>query len=133
MSSFLLSISTPEKVFYHGPVESVVLATTEGEMGVLDKHMPMVVALGMAPMRIKTEQGWRTAALSGGFAQIKGNRVVILADTAEWPEEIEVNRALEAKKRAEERLRQHKSEVEYLQSQVALKRAIMRLRVVNQK
>lgn len=129
MSSFMLHISTPEKVFYSGSVESLVLTTTEGEMGVLDKHVLMVVALETAPISMKTEQGWKQAALSGGFAQIKGSQVVILADTAEWPEEIEVHRAQEAKKRAEERLLARRSEIEFMQSQVALKRAIMRINV----
>lgn len=133
METFTLNISTPERVFFDGPAESIVLTTTEGEMGVMSRHMLMVVALETAPIRIKTESGWRTAALSGGFAQITGNQVVILADTAEWPEEIEISRAEEAKKRAEERLQARRSEVEYMQSQVALKRAIIRLNVVGKK
>ena len=129
MSGFTLNISTPEKAFYSGDVESLVITTTEGEMGVLSNHSLMVVALDTAPIRFKTEQGWRVAALAGGFAQIKGERVDILAHSAEWPEEIETNRALEAKKRAEERLRARLNEVEYLRSKVALRRAIMRLNV----
>ena len=133
MSAFLLNISTPEKVFYNGAVESVVLTTTEGEMGVLENHALTVVALETGPIRIKTAEGWRLGALSGGFAQITGAKLVILADTAEWPEDIEINRAEEAKHRAEERLRARRSEIEYVQSQVALKRAVNRLNIAKGK
>lgn len=133
MQKFTLNISTPERQFFSGEVESVVLTTTEGEIGVLPNHATMVVALDAAPVKIKLNDGWREAALSGGFAQIKGGQVVILADTAEWPEEIEVNRVLEAKKRAEERIQARLSEVEYLQSQVALRRAMTRLSVIKKR
>jgi F-type H+-transporting ATPase subunit epsilon len=130
MTNFTLQITTPDKEFFSGEVESLVLATEDGEMGVLAHHQLTVTTLGAAPIRFKTAEGWREAALTGGFAQIKGGSVHILADTAEWPEEIEVNRALEAKRRAEERLRTHLSEVEFLRTQVALQRAITRLSVV---
>lgn len=133
MSQLMLTITTPEKLFFSGNVEALTLTTTEGEMGVLPNHISMVVALETAPVKMKTETGWREAAISGGFAQIKGDQTVILADAAEWPEEIEANRALEAKKRAEERLQAHLSEVEYLQSQVALRRAMTRLSVAKKK
>ena len=129
MSGFTLKIFTPEKVFYSGYVKSLVITTTEGEMGVLAHHSLMVVALETAPIRFKTEEGWQVAALAGGFAQIKGKQVDIFAHSAEWPEEIETSRALEAKKRAEDRLRTRLNEEEYLRSKVALQRAIMRLNV----
>ncbi|MDR1067566.1 MAG: F0F1 ATP synthase subunit epsilon, partial [Clostridiales bacterium] len=66
-------------------------------------------------------------ALSDGFAQIKNKTVLIMADSAEWPEEIDVNRALEAKRRSEERLKTRQNEIEYVRSKVALKRALNRL------
>ena len=137
---FTLTISTPEKEFYSGDVESLIITTTEGKMGILPGHELMVVALDIAPIRFKvgespndSQEEWREAALSGGFAEIKGSQVLIVADSAEWPEEIEVNRAMEAKKRAEDRLRAHLSEVEYLRSKIALRRALTRLEVVNSK
>jgi len=131
--TFTLNISTPEREFYHGDVENLILVTTEGEMGVLPGHMPMVVALDISTIRFKEADEWLDAAISGGFAQIRGDRVNILADTAEWPEEIEINRAQEAKRRAEERLQSHLSEVEYIRSQLAKRRAIARLALVNKK
>ena len=128
--TFLLNISTPEKEFYHGDVESLIFTTTEGEMGVLPGHMPMVVALDIAPIRIKEADEWLEAAVLGGFVQIRGESVNILADTAEWPEDIEEARAEEAKRRAEERLQSHLNEVEYLRSELAKRRAIARLSLV---
>ncbi len=122
-----LSIETPEKVFYQGEAEALTLTTPDGEMGVMDSHELMVVALDTGPLRIKVNGGWRDAALSGGFAHIKGTRVVVLADTAEWPEEIELSRAEADKRRAEEIMRARESEMEYLEAIVALKKAVLRI------
>jgi len=127
--TFYLHIATPERDFFSGDAESLVLTTLEGEMGVLAGHTPMVVALDTAPMRMKVGGEWKEATLMGGFAEITNDRAVILADTAEWPEEIEIQRAEEAKRRAEERIRAHANELEYMRSLVALKRALTRLSV----
>jgi F-type H+-transporting ATPase subunit epsilon len=129
--TFRLYITTPEKSFYDNQVECLVLTTTDGEIGILPGHITMVVALTPAPIRIQVPDApeWLTAAIIGGFARISDEDVRIFADTAEWPEEIEYNRALEAKQRAEKRLQAHVNEVEYLRSQVALQRALVRLNV----
>ena len=129
MSSFNLHISTPEKLFFNNDVENVILTSIEGELGVLAGHIPMVTALATGAVKMLVKGEWKTAFISGGFAEIKHDEVVVLADTAEWPEEIEINRALEAKKRAEERMRLHESEVEYARSVAALQRAMTRLRI----
>lgn len=131
MLSFYLIISTPHRLFFSGEAQEIIVTSTEGEMGVLPGHVPMVVAFDSCPMKIKVDDEWKEAALSGGFVEIAGDRVVILADTAEWPEEIELSRALEAKRRAEERIRNRLSEIEYLQSQIALKRALARIKVTH--
>ena len=130
MPLFRLHISTPEKLFFNDDVESVILTSIEGELGVLSGHIPMVTALATGVIKIRAGGEWKTAVISGGFAEIKNDEVVVLADTAEWPEEIEINRAMEAKKRAEERIRLRENEVEYVRSVAALQRAITRLRVV---
>ena len=130
---FMLKISTPEKEFYSGNVDSLIITTPEGEMGVLPGHMTAVVALDIAPIKFKEGDEWQEAAVSGGFASIRSDHVDILADAAEWPEDIEVNRALDAKRRAEERLQNHLNEVEYVRSQLAKRRAIARLSVVKRK
>ncbi|MDR1193505.1 MAG: ATP synthase F1 subunit epsilon [Peptococcaceae bacterium] len=127
--TFLLSITTPEKQFYNGPAESLVITSHDGEKGIWPGHLSMVVALAIAPVRFKVAGQWKLAALTGGFARVRSDRVIILADTAEWPEEIEINRALSAEKRAEERLQTRLSRVEYLRSRIALERAHLRLTV----
>lgn len=127
-SGFNLEIVTPERNFFSGIVEMVVLRTPEGEMGILEGHVPMVVAVDIGPIRIKQNGQWREAVLTEGFMEVKPDKTVIMTDTAEWPEEIDINRAKAAKQRAEERLQRQISQVEYMRSKAALARAIARLR-----
>jgi F-type H+-transporting ATPase subunit epsilon len=129
MVLFNLEIVTPERVFFSGQVEMVVLNTPDGQIGVLAGHIPMVVAVAAGPVKMLKEGKWNTAFLSEGFMEIKQKNSVILADTAEWPDEIDENRARAAKQRAEERLCRKLSEKEYMYSQAALARAMGRLRV----
>src|SRR5665647_1299437 len=127
-STFYLEIITPERKFFSGDIEMVVLKTLEGEIGILKGHAPMVIAVGIGPMRIKKDGEWFEAFLSDGFMEIKQDATVILADTAEWPDEIDVERARAAKERAEERLQRQKDNLETMRSQAALARAIGRLK-----
>lgn len=132
-STFNLEIVTPERKFFSGPVEMVNLKTPDGEIGILSGHMPMVIAVGIGPIRFKKDNGeWLEAVLSEGFMEITQDKTVILTDTAEWPDEIDINRAEEAKKRAEERLQRQLSELEYIRSQGSLARALARLKVGRQ-
>jgi len=128
-NTFYLEIVTPNRVFYSGEVEMVVLKTPEGEMGILKDHMPMVVAVAIGPIRIQAGGQWLEAVLSEGFMEIMKEKTVILVDTAEWPNEIDINRAKAAEERARERLQSQLSKIEYMQSQAALQRAVTRLKV----
>jgi len=128
-STFYLEIVTPDRKFFSGEVESLILTTLDGEMGILRGHIPMVAAVDSGPVRIRHNGEWLVAAVSPGFIQVKGDKCIMLVDTAEWPHEIDINRALAAKRRAEERLHQRRSQVEYLRSQAALSRALARLKV----
>ncbi len=129
----MLNISTPEKLFYEGEVKSLVICSALGKMGILPGHKSMVVDMEMVPIEIETEDGIIEAAIIGGYAQIRHDRITIIADTAEWPEDIEFSRAEEARKRADERLQQHLSETEFMRSQAALRRALLRLSLSNRK
>lgn len=130
--TFKLEIMTPERVFYSDNVEMVIVATPQGELGILAGHMPLVAAIAVGSGRIKKENGeWVEAILTEGFMEVKQDRVVIIADTAEWPHEIDANRAEAARKRAEERLAIKRSEEEYARSQAALARAMARLKVTS--
>jgi F-type H+-transporting ATPase subunit epsilon len=131
-STFNIEILTPEKKFFSGEVEMIILKTTEGEMGVLAGHTPMVVAVAVGPIRIKKDNDWLEAVLTEGFMEVKQDKTVILTDTAEWPNEIDINRAKSAKERAEERLQRQLSQVETMRSRVALARALARLKITKQ-
>lgn len=131
-STFVLEIVSPEKKFFSGEVEMVVLKTLEGEIGILKGHAPMVIAVAIGSMRIKKDGEWLEAVLSDGFMEIKQDKTVILVDSAEWPNEIDVNRANAAKVRAEERLQRQLSQIESIRSQAALSRALARLKITRE-
>lgn len=125
--TFYIEILTPDRKFFWGDVESVIVKTPTGEMGILKDHMPLVVLIDTGAIRIKKDGEWIEAVLSQGFMEVKQNKTIILVDTAEWPDEIDINRAKAAKERAEERMLRKVSQVEYIQSKAALERAMARL------
>lgn len=128
MSTYRLRIITPERVFFDGEVNRIVLKGAEGDMAILANHTPLMTTLALSELTLYSDpKTTRTATLLGGFAKIETDNVVILADAAEWPEEIDVLRAEEAKKRAEEKLKQ--SDQDLIRAQAALRRAIVRLKV----
>ncbi|MGN1180381.1 MAG: ATP synthase F1 subunit epsilon [Suilimivivens sp.] len=127
---FSLRIVTPDRVFYKGEVSMVEFNTTEGEIGVLKKHVPTTVIISPGILTITEAEGTKTAALHAGFAEILQNEVVILAEIIEWPEEIDEERAQRAKERAEERLRSKTPETDILRAETALQRAMARIHVL---
>lgn len=127
--TFKLEIVTPERVFFSENVEMVVVKTPQGEMGILAGHIPLVTVVAVGTSRIKKEDGeWVDAVLTEGFLEVKQEKTIIFTDTAEWPDEIDANRADAARIRAEERLMIKQSDVEYYRSQAALSRAMTRLK-----
>ena len=127
---FTLKIITPDRVFYEGPVSMVEFNTTEGEIGIYKKHVPMTVIVNPGILTIKEDEGTKDAALHAGFAEILQEEVVILAEIIEWPEEIDLDRAQAAKERAEERLRSKTPETDILSAETALQRALSRIHVI---
>lgn len=126
--TFTLRVIVSDKIFFDGKCMQLIIPATDGAMGILANHENMVVAVTNGDMRIQTEDGnWVEAAIGTGFAQISNNRAMVLADTAERPEEIDEERAKRAMERAQERLRQKQSLQEYHLSQAALSRAMSRL------
>ena len=126
--TFTLRVIASDKIFYDGKCVQLIIPATDGAMGILANHENMVVAVTNGDMRIQTEDGsWIEAAIGTGFAQISNNRAMVLADTAERPEEIDEERAKRALERAQVRLRQRQSLQEYHLSQAALSRAMSRL------
>lgn len=125
---FHLEIVSPERIFFTGLAEELVFPSIDGLYGVLAGHEPTVTALQAGELRFKVEGRWQIAAVSDGFVEIMPDYVILLAGTVERPEEIDVNRAKAALERAEERLRQRKSQEEYVRSQAAMARAMARLK-----
>ena len=130
---FNLKITTCDRSFYSGPCESIVLPAIDGEHGVLADHEPMVTAIVSGECRFTANGKQNIIAVGQGFAEIKPEQVEVIVDTAEYPEEIDARRAEEAKIRAEEAMRQKQSIQEYHMNQLALSRAMARLRVTSHK
>ena len=124
-----IEIEACNRHFYEGTCESLILPTIDGEYGVLPEHEPVVMAINAGEARLKVDGEWKKAFLGEGFAEILPDSVILLVDTAEWEEEIDIRRAEEAMARAKERLRQNQSVFEYHNSKADLARAIARLHV----
>lgn len=129
MDTLKLEIVTPERKVYERDVRLVVVKGTAGELGILPRHIPLVTPLKVAPVKAKLEDGSEDKiAVHGGFVEVRQDKVVILAEAAELPEEIDVDRALRAKERAEERLRD-REHYDFRRAEIALQRAMTRLQV----
>lgn len=128
---FKLKIISPDRVFYEGDVSMVELATTEGEIGVYADHIPLTAVIQPCVMNIHEEGGIKKAALHSGFIEILPQQVSILAEIAEWPEEIDVNRANEARIRAEHRLAGNDKGTDMLRAELALKRSMARIKALD--
>ena len=128
-STFYLEMVSPQDVFFSGNARQVILPGVDGAYGVLPNHEPMVTAIMAGIVRYQDEAGnWQEAVASDGCVEVMPELVIVLAATLERPEDIDRNRALAAKQRAEERLRQKQSQYEYYQTQAALARALARLK-----
>ncbi len=124
---FKLQIITPERKFYEGEASMVELTTTEGEIGVYRGHIPMTAIVAPGVLKIHEAGGIKEAALMSGFLEILPEKIVVMAEVAEWPEEIDINRAEEAKIRAERRLKEQSGEIDIVRAETALKKALVRI------
>ncbi|MFA7244834.1 MAG: F0F1 ATP synthase subunit epsilon [Candidatus Magasanikbacteria bacterium] len=128
------TIITPEKKVYKNDVFQVSIPTTSGEITVLPSHIPMVSVLQAGEMRIKDKDGEHPYAISGGFLEVRANsELVILADSAERADNIDLARAEEARKRAEEEMEKVKNteDVDYARLQALIDKEMNRIRVAN--
>ena len=127
-----LEIVTQERRVYSADdVEMVIAPGTEGEMGVLPHHAPLMTSLEEGVMRVKhTTGGEELVAIHGGFMEVLPDKVTVLADAAEHAEEIDVARAEESRRRAEETMKQHRdNKLDYEHADAALRRSLVRLKV----
>ena len=129
--SFNLTIVEPDGVFYEGEIDMLEFNTTEGEIGVLPGHIPMTVIIKPGIMTIyETGKEEKRAAIHAGFAEILPDQVTILAEIAEWPEEIDVARAEAAMERAQARIQEKASGTDMMRAETALLRAMARINLI---
>ena len=130
-NKMMVRVIAPERVFYEGEASFLEFNTIEGIIGLYPKHIPMTVVVAPGVLKIREDGGDKEAALHSGFAVILGDSVTILAESVEWPDEIDVNRANEAKVRAERRLAAKESNIDVHRAEMALKRSLARLGAVD--
>lgn len=130
MSTFHLKIIASDKVFYDGKCEMLIVPGVDGELAVMAHHQDMVAAIQVGDIRFResADAAWQDAVVGIGFVHIAHNRVTVLVDTAEKPEDIDELRAKRALERAEEQLRHKQSIQEFHVSQASLARATYRLK-----
>lgn len=131
--TFNLQIISPTRVFFNGDVDMVEMKTTEGEIGVLAGHIPLTAILEPGVLRIKQQDGTKEAALHDGFVEIQKDKVIVLAESCEWPDEIDMERANEARERAENRIRSGRTDVDMVRAELALKKALTRINLAGRK
>lgn len=129
-NKFEMKIITPDRIFYEGEATMVEFNTTEGEIGIYKDHIPMTVIVKAGILTITEGDTVKNAALHSGFAEILQDRVTILAEIIEWPEEIDLDRAEAAKERAEERIHSRTDKTDISRAETALERAIARIEVI---
>ena len=126
---FDLQIICPDRIFYEGKASMFELNTTEGEVGIYKNHVPMTMIIAPGVATITEADGIKNAAIHAGFIEILQDKITVLAEVAEWPEEIDLERAKEAKERAENLLQIRSSETDIARAETALSRAIARIYV----
>ena len=124
---FQVEIITPDRVFYTGDATMIEFNTVNGEIGVYKHHIPLTTVLAPGIVTIANGDEKKTAAVHAGFAEILGEKVTLLAEVAEWPDEIDLARAEAAKERAEERLSNKSANLDVARAELALRRALVRI------
>lgn len=125
-----LKIVTPERVVLERSVDMIVAKGTAGEFAVLPGHQPLVAALAVDIVRIVENNEEHIAAVMGGLLEVRGNEVTILSDVAELDQEIDIARATQAKERAEAEKTQKTDKLDVYVSEMALSRAIARMKAI---
>ena len=132
MSTFQLNILTPERKFFSGDAEGLIISAPDGELCILAGHVPTVAPIVVGTIKLKLNGEWKSAFTSEGFIEVMHDKVMVFTQACEWPEEIDVDRARRSLERAREHLRQKQSIKEYKESKIALARAMVRLRITHQ-
>jgi F-type H+-transporting ATPase subunit epsilon len=124
-----LEVVTPERIVFQGEVDFISAPGTEGRLGILPEHAPLMTGLKVGQINIKQGKTEIKMAVSGGFLETKDSKIVILADSAETAEQIDIARAKAAKDRAEKRLSSANQEIDITRAELALNKSLNRLKV----
>lgn len=130
---FQVEIITPDRVFFTGEADMIEFTTASGEIGVYKNHIPMTTVLQPGAVTIHNGEEIKVAAVHAGFAEILGEKVTLLAELAEWPDEIDVDRAEAARVRAEERIAAKTEDTDIKRAEFALRKALTRIDVAEHK
>ena len=122
---FKVEIITPDRVFFTGEADILEFTAETGDLGVYKNHIPMTTVLAPGLVTIHNGDEEKVAAVHAGFAEILGDKVTLLAELAEWPDEIDEQRAIAAKERAEQRLASHTEDIDVKRAEFALKKALI--------
>ncbi len=124
-------IMTPDEIFWNEQAEEIILPTNTGQMGVLTNHAPIITALDIGVMSIRTNKDWTSVALMGGFALVKQNQVTVLVNSAESKDKVDAAKAEQAFLDAQEQLDKAVGPKEKVEANFAFKRARTRYQLVN--
>ena len=133
MATTRLEIVTAERVVFSEDVDAVIAPGIEGQLGVLPHHAPLMTTLMPGELLVRKGGEEFSLAITGGFVEVRPDRIIVLADAAERVEEIDVARAEEAKRRAEERISRHPPGVDMARAEAALHRSLIRLKVAERR
>ncbi|MFC1846557.1 F0F1 ATP synthase subunit epsilon [Chloroflexota bacterium] len=134
MATIKLDVVTAEKEVYSDDVDMVLAPGIEGVLGILPQHTPLMTMLQPGELIARKGSSEYSLAVSGGFLEVRPDRVIVLADSAERAEEIDIARAEEAKKRAEERIEaKYESSLDAARADAALQRSLIRLKVATRR
>ena len=132
-NKFKVEIITPDRVFFTGEADMIEFNTGDGQIGVYKNHIPLTTVLEPGVVVIHNDDQQKVAAVHAGFAEILGEKVTILAELAEWPDEIDINRAEAAKQRAEDRIAAKSENLDLKRAEYALHKALIRIDVAGHK
>ena len=133
MATTRLDIVTAERVVFSDDVDVVIAPGAEGQLGILPHHSPLMTMLLPGELLVRKGGEEFYMAISGGFLEVRPDRIIVLADTAERVEEIDIARAEEARRRAEERLAELAPGLDMARAEAALRRSLVRLKVVERR
>lgn len=131
MKTFKLKIVTPKGIYREADIEILNIRTTVGQMGILAGHLPLASGLEISEMNYVENGVRKHFAIAGGFAYVNENETTVIANSIESQDEIDLQRAEDAKKRAEERIQSKNPDIDLVRAEIALKKSLNRIRVKN--